>query len=160
MPFEDRNIWSIIPGYCEKPLRSGLRMIRPIATEIGLFLTPFVVYAAFLLATRAGILHSNAWTLSRLAGLAIASLILMVGALSRLCNSDGRRPARSTCRRTSRTASSCRKRIGDGVSHRRDAAWLRDGEVARFARADRSRRRGGTRRRRRGAQYVVAASGR
>ena len=79
MPFEDRNIWSIIPGYCEKPLRSGLRMIRPIATEIGLFLTPFVVYAAFLLATRAGILHSNAWTLPRLAGLAIASLILMVG---------------------------------------------------------------------------------
>jgi Family of unknown function (DUF6111) len=54
-------------------------MIRPIATEIGLFLTPFVVYAAFLLATRAGILHPNAWTLSRLAGLVIASLILMIG---------------------------------------------------------------------------------
>jgi hypothetical protein len=54
-------------------------MIRPIATEIGLFLIPFVVYAAFLLATRAGILHPNAWTLSRLAGLVIASLILMVG---------------------------------------------------------------------------------
>ena len=54
-------------------------MIRPIATEIGLFLIPFVVYAAFLLATRAGILHPNAWTLPRLAGLVIASLILMVG---------------------------------------------------------------------------------
>jgi hypothetical protein len=66
-------------GYCEKLIRPGLRMIRPIATEIGLFLTPFVVYAAFLLATRAGILHPNAWTLSRLAGLVIASLILMVG---------------------------------------------------------------------------------
>jgi len=56
-------------------------MIRPIATEIGLFLIPFVVYAAFLLATRAGMLHPNAWTLPRLAGLVIASLILMIGSL-------------------------------------------------------------------------------
>ena len=31
-------------------------MIRPIFTEIGLFLTPFVIYAAFLIATRAGVL--------------------------------------------------------------------------------------------------------
>ena len=54
-------------------------MIRPIATEIGLFLIPFAVYAAFLLATRAGILHPNAWTLPRLASLLIASLILMLG---------------------------------------------------------------------------------
>ena len=54
-------------------------MIRPIATEIGLFLTPFVVYAAFLVATRAGILHPNAWTLRRLASLVIASLILLIG---------------------------------------------------------------------------------
>jgi Family of unknown function (DUF6111) len=66
-------------GYCEKPLRPGLRMIRPIATEIGLFLIPFAVYAAFLLATRAGILHPNAWTLPRLGSLLIASLILMLG---------------------------------------------------------------------------------
>ncbi len=56
-------------------------MIRPIAIEIGLFLTPFVVYAAFLLATRVGILHPNAWTYPRLASLAIASLILMIGSL-------------------------------------------------------------------------------
>jgi hypothetical protein len=35
-------------------------MIRPIATEIGLFLIPFVVYAAFLLAMRAGTLQPNA----------------------------------------------------------------------------------------------------
>jgi len=54
-------------------------MIRPIATEIGIFLIPFAVYAAFLLATRAGILQPSAWTLSRLAGLVITSLILMVG---------------------------------------------------------------------------------
>jgi hypothetical protein len=56
-------------------------MIRQIATEIGLFLTPFAVYAALLLATRAGILHPNAWTLRRLASLVIISLILMIGSL-------------------------------------------------------------------------------
>lgn len=54
-------------------------MIRPLATEIGLFLAPFVLYAAFLLATRVGLLHPNAWTLQRLAGLIIASLVLMAG---------------------------------------------------------------------------------
>jgi len=81
-------------GYCENPLRPGLRMIRPIATEIGLFLTPFVVYAAFLLATRAGILHPNAWTLPRLVGLVIASLIFMVGGFVALAQ-FGRAPAGS-----------------------------------------------------------------
>ena len=36
-------------GYRAQPLRAGLqRMIRPIATEFGLFLTPFVLYAVFL----------------------------------------------------------------------------------------------------------------
>ena len=69
-------------------------MIRPIATEIGLFLTPFVVYAAFLLATRAGILHPNAWTLPRLVGLVIASLIFMVGGFVALVQ-FGRAPAGS-----------------------------------------------------------------
>ena len=67
-------------------------MIRPIATEIGLFLIPFAVYAAFLVATRAGILHPNAWTLPRLAGLVIASLILIIGSLIALVE-FGRPPA-------------------------------------------------------------------
>ena len=35
-------------------------MIRPVATEIALFLTPFALYAAFLIATRAGVLHPAA----------------------------------------------------------------------------------------------------
>jgi Family of unknown function (DUF6111) len=69
-------------------------MIRPIATEIGLFLIPFAVYAAFLVATRAGILHPNAWTLPRLAGLVIASLILIIGSLIALVE-FGRPPADS-----------------------------------------------------------------
>jgi Family of unknown function (DUF6111) len=70
-------------------------MIRPLATEIGLFLTPFVLYAAFLLATRAGILQPNAWTLPRLAGLVIASLLLMTGSFLMLAQ-VGRAPPGST----------------------------------------------------------------
>ncbi len=67
-------------------------MIRPIATEIGLFLTPFVLYAAFLLATRAGVLEPKAWTLRRIAGLVIASLVLMVGSFVVLAEFGGSPP--------------------------------------------------------------------
>jgi hypothetical protein len=67
-------------------------MIRPIATEIGLFLTPFVLYAAFLLATRAGIVHPQAWTLPRVTGLVIASLLLMVGSFVVLAQFGGSPP--------------------------------------------------------------------
>ncbi len=67
-------------------------MIRPLATEFGLFLTPFVIYAAFLLATRAGIVSPEAWTLRRLAGLIIASLILMAGSFVVLAQFGGSPP--------------------------------------------------------------------
>ena len=67
-------------------------MIRPIFTEIGLFLTPFVLYAAFLLATRAGVLEPKAWTLPRLAGLVIASLLLMLGSFLALAQFSGAPP--------------------------------------------------------------------
>jgi hypothetical protein len=70
-------------------------MIRPLATEIGLFLTPFILYAAFLLATRVGLLHPSAWTLSRLAALIIASLALMTGSFLMLAQ-FGRTPVGST----------------------------------------------------------------
>jgi hypothetical protein len=67
-------------------------MIRPIFTEIGLFLTPFVIYAAFLIATRAGVLDSAAWTLRRVAGLVIVSLILVVGSFLLLAQFSGAPP--------------------------------------------------------------------
>ncbi len=54
-------------------------MIRPVATEIALFLTPFVLYAAFLWATRAGVLDPAHWPLSRLLTLAGVALVLMLG---------------------------------------------------------------------------------
>ena len=67
-------------------------MIRPVLTEIGLFLTPFVLYAAFLLATRAGILQPSAWTMPRLAALVIASLVLVVGSFLLLAQFSGAPP--------------------------------------------------------------------
>jgi hypothetical protein len=67
-------------------------MIRPLATEVALFLTPFVVYAAFLLATRAGIMQPTAWTLPRVAGLVIVSLALVVGSFLILAQFSGAPP--------------------------------------------------------------------
>jgi len=54
-------------------------MIRPILIEIGLFIAPFVIYAAFLLATQNGALQSSAWGVRRIAALGIAGLVLMLG---------------------------------------------------------------------------------
>ena len=54
-------------------------MIRPILIEIGLFIAPFVIYAAFLLATRNGVLQPSAWGIRRIAALGIAGFLLMLG---------------------------------------------------------------------------------
>jgi len=67
-------------------------MIRPFLTEIGLFVLPFLLYAALLLATRAGVLRPSAWTLPRLAGLVIVSLLLVVGSFIFLAQFSGAPP--------------------------------------------------------------------
>jgi hypothetical protein len=67
-------------------------MIRPILTEIGLFLTPFVIYAAFLVATRAGVLQSSSWSIPRLAALVIVSLVLVIGSFVLLAQFSGAPP--------------------------------------------------------------------
>jgi uncharacterized protein DUF6111 len=67
-------------------------MIRPISIEIGLFLTPFVIYAVFLVATRAGVLQLSAWTMPRLAALVIASLLLVVASFLVLAKFSGAPP--------------------------------------------------------------------
>ena len=67
-------------------------MIRPIFTEIGLFLTPFVIYAAFLFATRAGILDPQSWAVRRVTGLLIVSLLLMAGSFVLLAQFTGAPP--------------------------------------------------------------------
>jgi quinol-cytochrome oxidoreductase complex cytochrome b subunit len=54
-------------------------MIRPVLTELALFLAPFAVFAIFLWATRAGVLDRTQWTVSRLSWLLMAALVLMIG---------------------------------------------------------------------------------
>jgi uncharacterized membrane protein len=67
-------------------------MIRPALTEIALFLTPFVLYAAFLIATSAGVLHPKSWAPRRLVSLLIAALILMIGSFLVLAQFSGAPP--------------------------------------------------------------------
>lgn len=53
-------------------------MIRPVLTELALFLTPFALYAVFLMATRAGVLEPEAWSWRVLGWLTIAALITVL----------------------------------------------------------------------------------
>jgi heme/copper-type cytochrome/quinol oxidase subunit 3 len=63
-------------------------MIRPLLTEIALFLTPFAVYAVFLWATRAAVLDPKSWSRPRLAWLTIAALVLLLGSFFVLAQFD------------------------------------------------------------------------
>ncbi len=67
-------------------------MIQRLATEIGLFLAPFVLYAAFVVVTRAGLLQPEAWTLRRVASLVIVSLALMAGSFFVFAHFSGAPP--------------------------------------------------------------------
>jgi len=67
-------------------------MIRPILTELALFLAPFVAYALFLLATRARLFDRASWPPRTLATLAIVALLLMVGSFILLAQFSGAPP--------------------------------------------------------------------
>ena len=54
-------------------------MIRPVLTEIALFLAPFVVYAAFLWFAKPAVLDREHWSKKTLMTLVIVSLVLMIG---------------------------------------------------------------------------------
>jgi cytochrome c oxidase assembly factor CtaG len=64
-------------------------MIRTGLTEIILFLLPFVLYAVFLIATRASVMHPDSWPLSRLGWLVGAALLLVVGSFIYFANYTG-----------------------------------------------------------------------
>jgi hypothetical protein len=53
-------------------------MIRPVFTELLMFVAPFVLYAVFLWATKAGVMHPDSWRASRIASLIIVALVLMI----------------------------------------------------------------------------------
>jgi hypothetical protein len=70
-------------------------MIRPVFTELALFVAPFVIYLVFLWATRADVFHPDAWTWSTIAWLTIAALALVVGSFVVIAQFSGA-PPRST----------------------------------------------------------------
>jgi Family of unknown function (DUF6111) len=54
-------------------------MIRPIATELALFLTPFALYALFLWVTkRGGVLDLTNWPLTHILYLLVASFMMVI----------------------------------------------------------------------------------
>ncbi|MGH9806086.1 MAG: DUF6111 family protein [Terriglobia bacterium] len=67
-------------------------MIRIGFTEIALFVAPFVLYAVFLWATKADLLHPDSWPVSRIVWLAIAALTLVVGSFIYFAHFTGAPP--------------------------------------------------------------------
>jgi hypothetical protein len=67
-------------------------MIRPVLTEVGIFLIPFAVYALFLIATRSGVTASASWPAHLLAKLVLGSLLLVVVSLVLLAHFSGAAP--------------------------------------------------------------------
>ncbi len=54
-------------------------MIRPVLTELALFVAPFAAYAAFLWFTKTSMVDREHWTPRILSSLVIAALVLMIG---------------------------------------------------------------------------------
>ena len=67
-------------------------MIRPVLTEIGIFLIPFAVYALFLLVTRAGLFDPRAWPAHVVGRLFIGALLLTIAILLLLSHFSGAPP--------------------------------------------------------------------
>jgi hypothetical protein len=67
-------------------------MIRPVFTEIVLFLAPFVLYAVFLWATQAGVMDFKSWPPMRVATLAIVALALVLGSFIYFAHFSGAPP--------------------------------------------------------------------
>ena len=67
-------------------------MIRPVLTELSLFLAPFAAYAFFLWVTKAGVLDRASWPPKRLATLTIIALVLMIGSFVVLSHFSGAPP--------------------------------------------------------------------
>ena len=57
-----------------------------------LFLLPFVLYAVFLWATKAGVMEPDSWPVSRLVWLAIVALVLVIGSFIYFANYTGAPP--------------------------------------------------------------------
>ena len=67
-------------------------MIRPVLTEVAIFLIPFVAYALFLIATRSGVLASSSWPMHLVAKLMLGSLLLVIISFVLLAHFSGAPP--------------------------------------------------------------------
>ena len=67
-------------------------MIRPVFTELALFLAPFVAYAIYLVATKAALLTLASWPPKVLATLGICALLLVIGSFVILAHFSGAPP--------------------------------------------------------------------
>jgi len=67
-------------------------MIRPVLTEVGIFLIPFVAYALFLVATRSGVFVQASWPAHLVAKLVFGSLLLVVVSFMLLAHYSGAPP--------------------------------------------------------------------
>ena len=67
-------------------------MIRPVLTEIGVFLIPFGIYGLFLIATRSGLFAQSSWPVYLVARLALAALLLVIVSFIMLANFSGASP--------------------------------------------------------------------
>jgi hypothetical protein len=67
-------------------------MIRPVLTEIGIFLIPFAIYALFLITTRSGLLVQSSWPVQIVAKLVLGSLLLVIISFILLAHFSGAPP--------------------------------------------------------------------
>jgi len=67
-------------------------MIRPVLTELALFLAPFVVFTLFLLITKTAVFDRGSWPPKTVATLAIVALVLMLGSFFVLSHFSGAPP--------------------------------------------------------------------
>jgi hypothetical protein len=67
-------------------------MIRPVLTEVGIFLIPFAAYALYLIATRSGLLVQSSWPAHLIAKLVLGSLLLVVISFILLAHFSGASP--------------------------------------------------------------------
>jgi hypothetical protein len=67
-------------------------MIRAVLTEVAVFLVPFVAYALFLAATRAGVFSSTSWPAPLLLRLGLVAALLVILSLVLLANFSGAPP--------------------------------------------------------------------
>jgi hypothetical protein len=70
-------------------------MIRPLLTELALFLAPFAVYAVFLAFTRASVFDPESWSWRAIGWLTLVSLLLVILSFVVIAQFSGA-PPRST----------------------------------------------------------------